>query len=332
MLAGTDTGAVSAREGPMERTVTPGAGGDSPLVVLAGSANPRLAAAVASELGLKPAPSAVDTFPDGEVHVSLETDVRGSDVWIVQPTAPPAERHIAELLLLADACWRVGCARLSAAVPYFGYARQDRRCTASEALGGRVMADVLGVARLDRLVVVDPHSPALEAMLSMPADTVSAMPLLAAALHPWITDDAVVVAPDLGAAKLAERYAAVLGLPVAHVRKARVSGTVVLADEVVGPVQGRTPVIIDDMISTGGTLAAATNAVLGAGSGDEVLLAATHALLVGTATDTLSALPVRKLFVTDTVVPSGTLPGGTEVVSIAPLIAAAIAGTRNEPP
>jgi ribose-phosphate pyrophosphokinase len=297
--------------------------------VLAGSANPVLAAAVASELGLEPAPRLLEQFPDGEVHVRVEADVCGCDVWIVQPTSPPADRHLVELLLLADACRRAGCARLSAAVPYFGYARQDRRTAEGEALGARVAADVLTVARPDRLMVVDPHSPTVEAMLSIPTDTISAVPVLATALRSRITDDAVVVAPDLGAAKLAERYAAVLNLPVAHVRKTRLSGADVLADEVVGSVHDRTPVIIDDMISTGATLAAATNALLRAGSRNRMLVAASHALLSSAAPQTLGSLPLDTLFVTDTVVPSAALPSSAEVVPVAPLIADAIARTRG---
>jgi ribose-phosphate pyrophosphokinase len=299
----------------------------SPLIVLAGSANPALAAAVASHLGVESAPRLVEVFPDGEVHVLVEADVCGCDVWIVQPTSPPAERHLIELLLLADACRRAGCARVSAAVPYFGYGRQDRRTAVGEALGSRVAADALAVARLDRLVVVDPHSQALEAMLSIPVDTLSAVPLLAGALQPWLPADAVVVAPDLGAAKLAERYAALLDLPAAHVRKTRFSGRDVRAVEVVGPVRSRTPVIIDDMISTGGTLAAASSAVLRAGSHDRVLVAVTHALLAGSAPETLASLPLDRMFAADTVVPAAALPDCGEVVSVAPLLADAIART-----
>lgn len=300
-----------------------------PLVVLAGSANLVLAAAVPSELGLEPASRLLEQFPDGEVYVRLQADVGGCDVWIVQPTSPPADRHLVELLLLADACRRAGCGRLGAAVPYFGYARQDRRTAEGEALGARVAADVLAVARLDRLVVVDPHSPAVEAMVSIPTDTISAVPVLAAALQSRITDDAVVVAPDLGAAKLAERYAAVLDLPVAHVRKTRLTGTDVQADEVVGSVRDRTPVIVDDMVSTGATIAAAVNALLRAGSRDRMLAAASHALLSGAAPQTLGSLPLDKLFVTDTVVPLAALPPSGEIVAVAPLIADAIARTRG---
>jgi ribose-phosphate pyrophosphokinase len=304
----------------------------SPLIVIAGSGNPALAAAVAARLGVEPAPRVVEVFPDGEMHVLVEDDVCGCDVWIVQPTSPPAERHLFELLLLADACRRAGCARLSAVVPYFGYGRQDRRTAAGEALGSRVAADALVMAGLDRLVVVDPHFQAFEAMLSIPVDTLSAVPLLAGALQPWLPGDAVVVAPDLGAAKLAERYAALLDLPAAHVRKTRISGTDVRAVEVVGPVRGRTPVLVDDMISTGATVKAAISAVLAAGARHRQLVAASHALLAGAAAKTLGSLPLDALVVTDTVVPAAALPGCGEVVSVAPLIAGAIARSRGGEP
>jgi ribose-phosphate pyrophosphokinase len=295
------------------------------VILLAGSANPALVSAVASELGTDVGAGAVGAFPDGELHVRVDADVRGRDVWIVQPTGPPVERHLVELVLLADACWRAGSGRVNAAVPYFGYARQDRRSAVGEALGGRVMADLVGTARLASMLVVDVHSPAVEAMLGMPVRTLTAVPLLAAALQPWVGADHVVVAPDLGAVKLAERYADVLGLPVAHVRKTRLTGTTVRSEEVVGPVKGRTAVIVDDMISTGGTIAAALHALQRAGCDGGFLVAATHPVLAGSALETLGRLPLQRLFITDTLVPPRPLPGPTEVVSIAPVLAAAMA-------
>ncbi|WP_017597756.1 ribose-phosphate diphosphokinase, partial [Nocardiopsis lucentensis] len=174
--------------------------------------------------------------------------------------------HLVELLLLLDACRRGGARTSTAVVPYFGYARQDRRGRAGEAVGSRVVADTLASAGADRLVVVDPHTVALEAMCAMPVEMLTSVPVLADALAEETPDTAVVVAPDLGAVKLAEHHAGRLGLPVAVVRKRRLSGETVQAGEVAGEIVGRPAVVVDDMISTGGTIEAAVDVLLAHGA------------------------------------------------------------------
>lgn len=154
----------------------------------------------------------------------LDSGVRGHDVHIVQPLCPPVDAHLVETVMLADAAHRAGAARITAVLPYYGYARQDRRSAAGEPVAARVVADLLVAVHVDSVLVVDPHAPALEAMLSIPLEAVSAIPLLAAALRPELPEDAVVVAPDLGAVKRAERFAGLLGRPMAFVRKTRISG------------------------------------------------------------------------------------------------------------
>lgn len=289
--------------------------------LVAGSANPALASAIAAALGVGVTACTRERFPDGETHVSVDGNVRGRDVYVVQPTAPPADSHLVELLLLADACRRAGATRITAVVPYFGYARQDRRRGAGEPVSARVVADLLGTVSIDRLVTVDPHSRSLEAMFAGSAEAVTAVPVLAAALRPHLHGPAVLVAPDLGAVKLAEGYAAILGLPVAVVRKTRLSGETVRAEEVVGDVRGLTPVVVDDMITTGGTVAAAARVLVDAGAAPGLVIAATHGVLIGRAPQILGELSPRALVVTDTVaVDLGTrLP--VEVVSVAPLLA-----------
>jgi ribose-phosphate pyrophosphokinase len=298
------------------------------LRVVPGTANGPLAAEVAARLGTELSQCEVTRFPDGELR-PVVAEVRGDDVYVVQPTGPPVDRHLVELFLLLDACRRGGADRVTAVLPYYGYARQDRRARAGEAVGARVVADLLGAVRADRLVVIDPHTIALEAMCPMPVEMLTAVPTLADALRPMLHDDAVVVAPDLGAVKLAERYATVLHRSVAVVRKTRVSGATVEAHGLVGDVAGRPTLIVDDMISTGGTIEAAMKVITAQGGVPDIV-AATHGVLANGATEKMNAAGMRRLLLTDTLVTPDVPPA--EVYTIAPVLADAMSRLhRNEP-
>jgi ribose-phosphate pyrophosphokinase len=290
-------------------------------VIVAGSGNPGLADSIAERLGIGVCRSVLSRFPDTELHAEIDETVRGCDVYLVQPTGPPIDSHLMELLFLADACRRAGAARLTAIVPYFGYARQDRRAKGREAVGGRLIADMLAIAGLERIVAVDLHTAALEGFFSVPLEHLSAVSLLANAIDEFVTGETVIVAPDLGAVKLAERYGELLRRPIAIVHKTRISGSEVAVRGIVGEVSGRAPVIVDDMISTGGTIEAAASALLAAGCLREITVAATHALLVGPAIARLSALPLKRIAATDSLpAPEyGSLPA--QVVSVAPILA-----------
>lgn len=292
------------------------------LTLLAGTSNPALAAEVAARLGVPLADRVASAFPDGELHVELGTSVRGHDVYLLQSTTPAADTHLFQLLLLADACRRAGAARLTAVMPYVAYARQDRRGAGREPVGARVVAELLATGGFQRVVAVDLHSPALEGVFTVPVEHLSAVPLLVAAL-PRL-DDAVVVAPDLGATKLAERYARLLDLPVALVHKRRLTGERVTVRGVTGEVRGRMPLVVDDMITTGGTLEAAISALLDAGCRRDIVVSASHGLFVGEAARRLSVLPVRDVVVTDSVAscPPEDLP--VRRVGLAPLLADAV--------
>lgn len=277
------------------------------LALLSGTANKPLAEAIGRRSGCEFTPTVITRFPDGELHVEVLESVRGCDVFVVQPTSPPANDHLMELLLLADACRRAGAERLTALMPYFAYARQDRRATGREAVGARVVGDQLRAAGFDRVIGVDMHTPAIEAVLPVPLEHLTAVPLLTGILQELQLADAVIVAPDLGATKLAERFSQAFGMEMAIVRKTRVSGALVKTSGVVGNVRGRRPVIVDDMISTGATIEAAANAVAQAGGSGGVTVVATHALLVAGAADRLKNIPVERMIVTDSVpVPTDT--------------------------
>jgi ribose-phosphate pyrophosphokinase len=231
---------------------------------------------------------------------------------------------------LIDACRRIGAHRITAVIPYFGYARQDRRSQAGQPVGARVVVEALA-AGVDRLVVVDPHTAALEAMCSVPVEMLTAVPVIADALAKQTPDTAVVVSPDFGAVKRADHYAGLLGRAVAVVRKTRVSGTNVEAEELVGAVTGRPTVIVDDMISTGATVEAAVRVLLAHGAAPNITVAATHGLLVGDAPDRLRQLQLQRLLVTDTL-PAGqhTLP--LQVSSVATLLSEAINRLHHNEP
>jgi ribose-phosphate pyrophosphokinase len=298
--------------------------------IVAGTGNRPLAVAIAEALGTEVTPCEIERFPDGELRPSVG-EVRGGDVYVVQPTGPAVDEHLVELMLLLDACRRAGADRVTAVVAYFGYARQDRRGRTGQAVGARVAADALATAGADRLVVVDPHTAALEAMSDVPVEALTAVPALATTLGSVASDATVVVAPDLGAVKLAERYAAAMGrLPVAVVRKARLSGSEVEAHDLVGDVDGRPVVIVDDMISTGATIEAAIGLVRDRGGTDDVTVAATHGLLVADAAARMAAAGARRIVVTDTLPVAAAAP--VEVCTVAPLLADAIRRLHADEP
>jgi ribose-phosphate pyrophosphokinase len=305
--------------------------------LVAGSANPALAAAVAQRLKWQLGVVSLHRFPDGELHVAVRDSLRGHDVYVLQPTAPPVETHLLELLLLTDACRRAGAARVTAVIPYFGYARQDRRAGGREPVGARVIAELLQAAALERIVALDLHSPTLEGFFSIPLEHVTAVPALADAVAATLHDGRyIVVAPDLGAARLADRYGRALDLPVALTHKTRITGEEVEVRGITGNVTGYSPIIVDDMISTGGTVIAAMDALRRAGCRPVFTIVATHALLVGEAVARLGALRsaevrVERVVVTDSVPARHTaaaLP--LETVTIAPLLADTITRLHDD--
>ncbi len=301
------------------------------MVLFHGSAHPELGEAVARELGMSPGRCLTERFPDGEHHVEVQEDVRDRDVFILQSLRAPPGEHLLELLLLADACRRGGAARIVALIPYLAFARQDRRDNESQPLGAKLIADLIGT-RFDRAVLVDLHSPAVEGCFPMPVEQLRCEDLLIEHLRATSAPKAVVVSPDLGAVKRAEHFARALRLPVAVVHKSRISGSEVSAENLVGDVRGCAPIVVDDMISTAGTVEAAVRVLLDAGCSSEITVCATHGLFVGPAERRLSALPIRRILVTDSVPPPSGLKVPVEIVSVAPLLAQAIRrihGARN---
>jgi ribose-phosphate pyrophosphokinase len=295
------------------------------LKVVAGSANPALAEKIAGAVGVNLTGRILERFPDGELHIELQESVRGSDVYIVQATCPPVDEHLLELLLLADGCRRAGAMFLTAVIPYFGYARQDRRAHGREPLGARLIADLISASGLQRVVAVDLHSQAIESAFAAPVEHLSAVSLLAEVLRPSLRENAVIVSPDLGAVKMAERYAKLLDRPVAIIHKTRLTGEEVSVQRIVGDVCDKEVLVIDDMISTGGTIEKAIKALLEAGcSRSGIRVAATHPLLVGPAAERLGRLPIQQIYASDSVPAPERFPLPLQAVSLAPLLAATI--------
>ena len=300
------------------------------LKILAGSANLALAQKIGTKLEGQLAQRILERFPDGELHIEIQESVRGHDVYLNQPTCPPVDEHLFELLLMADACRRAGAVHLTAVIPYFGYARQDRRAHGREPLSVRLIADLLATSGIQRVVAVDLHSQGVESAFAIPVEHVSAVPILAEAVRSSVPRNAVVVSPDLGAVKMAERYAKLLNLPVVIIHKTRISGAEVNVQRIVGDVRGKHVLVVDDMISTGGTIEKAIKALLEAGClSSGIKVAASHGLLVGPAAERLGNLPIEKIYVSDSVPMPEQIPLPIQVSSLDWLLAETIRRLHN---
>ncbi len=295
----------------------------SEILLLSGTGNRPLAESIARELGGVLCDVTVEPFADGEIFVRINENVRGRDTFIVQPTGPPAE-NIIELLLLIDAAKRASAARVTAVVPYFGYARQERKDQPRVAIGAKLMANMITHAGADRLVSVDFHQHQVQAFFDIPVDHLYALPVFVEHYKERDLDPLVVVASDVGAAKMARGYARRLGGEIAMIDKRRPAPNVAEVVNVVGDVQGKNCLIPDDMIDTGGTIAEAVKALKTQGAA-KVYVNATHGLLSGSAVSTLAEAPLDEIAVTDTIyLPEQKQWPALRILSVAPLLASAI--------
>jgi ribose-phosphate pyrophosphokinase len=292
--------------------------------IFAGRANVALATSVAVEMGARLGACSVERFPDGELSVRLDEPVRGREVLIIQPTSPPVNDHLIELLAFADACRRASAAHITAVMPYFGYARADKRHGRREPITASMVAALMQAVGVNHVVTIDLHAPQIEGFFHIPVDSLTTAPVMVEALRPGLPPDIVVVSPDAGRVRMATEYARLLGAPVAVLHKERASGVETRITRLVGDVRDRPCLIIDDMISTGGTIAESVEALLGAGARPEIIVAATHGLLLAGAREKLARAVTREVLVTDTVAPPAHDWPQLRVVSVAPLIASAL--------
>jgi ribose-phosphate pyrophosphokinase len=293
-------------------------------LLLTGTGHPDLARQVALEAKLPFGSCGWRTFPDGEVSVSIGEPLFQRDVVLFQPTHTPVNEHVVELLALADACRRAGARRITAVIPYFGYARSDRRSGQQEPIMASLMARLIEAAGIEHVITLDLHAAQIEGFFSIPVQQLSAAPVIAAALQPILPLDVAVVAPDAGAIRLAERYAHVLGADVVILDKRRDAPTHTAVMHVVGDVADRSTLIVDDMISTGETIIRAVEALVRAGASDDITVAATHGLLIGSACQRLDASAARRIFVTDSVPHRESAWMKLRIIPIGPLLAEAV--------
>jgi ribose-phosphate pyrophosphokinase len=268
----------------------------------------------------------LSTFANGELYCRYGESIRGADVFILQSHCEPINDRIIEQLIMIDAAKRASAKRITAVCAFYGYTRQDRKAEGREPITARLVADMLTAAGADRVVTVDLHTGQIQGFFDFPVDHLTAVPVLAEYLRQTVDGDPVIVAPDAGGGKLARRFADRLGADIAFIDKRRPKGThnVAVATEVVGDIDGRTCIIVDDMIDTAGTVVSAANLLIDRGA-SEVYIAATHGLLSGPAVDRLKNGPIRELVVTNTVpIPDEKRFDNLRVLSIAPLLAEAI--------
>ena len=309
----------------MPTTIEGEVGGDFRL--FAGRANPALAKEIAARLGVELGKISIIPFPNSETGVQIEESIRGTDIYIIQPTCQPANENLMELLVTIDAMKRASARQITAVIPYFGYGRQDRKATGREPISAKLVADLLTTAGANRVVVVDLHATQIQGFFDIPADHLTALATLANYFREKRIENGVITAPDMGRAKVAEKYADILGLPLAfmHKRRSGVGGQQVEFVELIGDVVGKTPIIVDDEIATGGTIYEQVQALEKAGA-NPAYVGTTHPVLVGPALERLNHPAIREIVVTDTIpVPvEKQLDGKIKVVSIAPLLAEAI--------
>ena len=271
------------------------------LTLFTGNANPELAREVASQLGIGIGRATVSTFSDGEVNVEIMENVRGADVYVLQPTCAPASKHLMELLVMIDALRRSSAERVTAVIPYFGYARQDRRPrTARVAITAKLVADMIGVSGADRVVTMDLHADQIQGFFDIPVDNIYAAPVLNGELWRYAPESLMVVSPDVGGVVRARAMAKQLGVELAIIDKRRPKANEAKVMHIIGSVEDRSCVLMDDMVDTANTLCEAAAALKDAGA-TEVKACCTHPVLSGKAVERIEASELDEVVVTNSI-------------------------------
>ncbi|WP_432619569.1 ribose-phosphate pyrophosphokinase [Butyricicoccus sp.] len=302
--------------------------------ILAGNSHPALAMQIASALGLPLAKCTVGHFADGEVSVSISETVRGSDVFLIQSTCNPVNDNLMELLVMIDACKRASAGRITAVIPYFGYARQDRKSKARDPISAKLVADIITAAGADRVLTMDLHAQQLQGFFDIPVDNLMG----ASVLIPYIAgkfgrgrDDVMIISPDLGSVTRCRKFCEKLDYRLAIIDKRRPRANVSEVMNIIGDVKGKTCILSDDLIDTAGTLCHAAEALINIGGAKEVYACASHGVLSGPAIQRLEESPIKKLTLLDTIpLPAEKRSDKIELLQVAPVFTEAIARIYEE--
>ena len=293
------------------------------LLVFSGGANPVLGNKVCKFLGLDAGKIEISRFPDGEIDMKILEDVRGADVYVIQPTCPPVNENLMELLILIDCLRRASAERITAVIPYFGYARQDRKAEGRVPISAKLVANIITAAGATRALAIDLHAAQLQGFFDIPMDHLYAAPVLVEYFRQLNIKDLTIVSPDVGGIKMARAYAKRLNADLAIVDKRRSGPTETEVMHIIGDVEGRNVILVDDMISTATSITEAAKHCRKKGAKD-IYICGTHAVLAGKAVEKLQKAPVKEVVVTDTIPTAGKEFSNLKVLSIANLLGEAI--------
>ena len=304
--------------------------------IFSGSSNKDVAQGIAGCLGLPLGKSNCCTFSDGEIAVSLNESVRGSDCFIVQSTCTPVNDNLMEMLIMIDAMKRASAGRITAVMPYFGYARQDRKAKARDPISAKLCADIITAAGADRILTMDLHANQIQGFFNIPVDHLIGAPILAAHMREKMgtnADDYVVVSPALGSVTRARNFAAKIGCGLAIIDKRRQKANVSEVMNIIGDAKGKRVILVDDMIDTAGTLCNAAEAIIEKGGAVDVTACATHAVLSGPAIDRIKKSPIKEVVLLDTVpIPEDKMLDKFTILPVAPVFAEAIERIYSDKP
>ncbi|OPJ55080.1 ribose-phosphate diphosphokinase [Alkalithermobacter paradoxus] len=296
----------------------------SEIKIFSGNANPNLAKKIADALNVPLGNADVGTFSDGEITVNINETVRGTDVFVIQSTSNPVNNNLMELLIMIDALKRASAGRITAVIPYYGYARQDRKAKARDPITAKLVADIITAAGADRVLTMDLHAAQIQGYFNIPVDHLLGVPILAKYFKDKQIEDLVVVSPDLGSVTRARNFANHLDAPIAIIDKRRPKANVSEVMNIIGDIEGKNVILIDDMIDTAGTIANAANALKEYGAKD-VYACCTHPVLSGPAIERIQNSSIKELIVLDTIeLPEEKKIEKIKIQSVAPIFAEAI--------
>ncbi|MFI5358529.1 MAG: ribose-phosphate diphosphokinase [Halanaerobiales bacterium] len=293
------------------------------LKIITGNCHPQLAQDICDYLGTSIVSAEITRFEDGEIGVNIDETVRGADVFVVQPTSPPVNENLMELLVLIDALRRASARRITAVVPYYGYARQDRKASPRDPITAKLVANLITTAGARRLLSVDLHAPQIQGFFDIPVDHLYAAPIMVDYFKEKNLENTIAVAPDVGAVKRVRAFAESLDIPLAIVDKRRPRANVAEVKNVIGDVNGKHVILLDDIIDTAGTITEAAKVLKEKGARD-VYVCASHGLFSGPAIERLKTAPISEIIITDTIPQKDHGLENLKVLSVAPLLGEAI--------